>query len=80
MSSNKEKYEKVFIDSFSLSATDLNDTLEYNSIGTWDSIGHMGMIDELENVFGITLEADDIIDFSSFKKGQHILGKYGITF
>lgn len=32
----------------------------------------------LEDVFKITLEMDDIIDFSSFEKGKKILKKYKI--
>ena len=32
----------------------------------------------LEEVFKISLEADDIIDFSSYKKGMEILSKYSI--
>ena len=56
----------------------LNDELIYNSIESWDSIGHMQMIAELEDAFEIELEMDDIIDFSSYKKGFEILEKYGI--
>ena len=29
---------------------------------------------------GITLETDDIVDFSSFEKGKEILEKYKISF
>ena len=49
--SNKEKYDRVFIESFSVDAEKLNEKLEYNSIETWDSIGHMQMIAELEDIF-----------------------------
>ena len=76
---NKEKYEKVFINSFSIDQDKLNDDLVYESISEWDSVGHMGMIAELEETFDVMLETDDIIDFSSFKKGKEILLKYDIT-
>ena len=33
----------------------------------------------LEEEFKITLETDDIVDFSSFKKGIEILNKYKVT-
>ena len=75
---SKEKYDGVFIESFSVDANKLNEKLEYNSIETWDSIGHMQMIAELEDAFEIEFEMDDIIDFSSYKKGLEILAKYGI--
>jgi acyl carrier protein len=76
--SNLEKYKNVFMDSFSINETQLKDNLEYNSIETWDSVGHMGMIASLEEAFEIELETDDIIDFSSFEKGIELLKKYDI--
>ena len=76
--SNKDNYDRVFIESFDLDEKKLNDKLEYNSIKSWDSIGHMQMIAELEDTFEIEFEMDDIIDFSSYKKGFEILAKYGI--
>ena len=75
---NKDNYDQVFIETFSVDKNDLNDKLEYNSIEAWDSIGHMQMIAELEDAFEIEFEMDDIIDFSSYKKGFEILSKYGI--
>ena len=78
--SNIEKYTKVFIESFSISEERLNKDLEYNSIETWDSVGHMGMIAALEETLNIEMDTDDIIDFSSYKKGFELLQKYGIEF
>ena len=74
---NKEKYEKSFIETFSIEKKDL-DNLEYNAITEWDSIGHMTLIGEIEKLFNISIETDDIIDFSSFKKGKEILKKYKV--
>ena len=76
--SNKDNYDQVFIETFSVDKNELNDKLEYNSIEAWDSIGHMQMIAELEDAFEIEFEMDDIIDFSSYNKGFEILEKYGI--
>ena len=49
--------------------------LEYNQIPEWDSIGHMTLISGLEESFKITIDTDDIIDFSSYEKGKEILTK-----
>ena len=76
---NNEKYEEVFINSFSLDKSELNEKLVYESVSDWDSVGHMGMIAELEEVFNIELETDDIIDFSSYEKGKEILNKYDVN-
>lgn len=72
-----DKYDKVFIKSFKIKKDKLK-KLKYNSIPQWDSIGHMSMIGSLEETFNITLEMDDIIDFSSYEFGKKILKKYKI--
>ena len=40
----------------------------------------MTMIGKLEEAFNITMEMDDIIDFSSYKTGIKILKKYKVKF
>lgn len=77
---NKQKYDQVFIESFSIDESALGDNLVYNTIQSWDSIGHMGMIAGIEETFDIMMEIDDIIDFSSYKKGFEIVAKYGVEF
>ena len=77
---NKQKYDQAFIESFSISENELGDDLLYNSIPEWDSIGHMGLIADLEEIFDIIMEMDDIIDFSSYKKGFELIAKYGVEF
>jgi acyl carrier protein len=78
MSLNKQKYDRVFIQCFSIPENTLDDALVYNSIPEWDSIGHMTLIAGLEETFGIMMETDDIINFSSYAKGVEILKKYNI--
>ena len=75
---NLDKYSKVFIKTFSIDKSKLK-KLKYQSIPEWDSVGHMTMVGSLEDTFKITLDMDDIIDFSSFEKGKKILKKYKIT-
>jgi len=74
----KQEYNKVFIESFSIDENTLDDDLKYNSIPEWDSIGHMELIAGLEEAFDIMMEMDDIIDFSSYKKGLELIAKYGV--
>lgn len=77
MDSN-EKYDNVFIESFEIEKKDLNKNLKYESIESWDSVGHMTMVGNLEEVFDIVMEMDDIIDFSSYDEGKKILKKYNV--
>lgn len=77
MNESLEKFNKVFVESFSLQEADLENNPAYNQTPNWDSIGHMTMISALEETFGISLETDDIVNFSSYQKGLEIMAKYG---
>ena len=77
--SNNNKYNESFISALSIKKDDLRDSLKYNDIPEWDSIGHMTLMSNLEEAFSISLETDDIVDFSSYKKGKEILKKYKVN-
>lgn len=76
---NIEKYSKAFMEAFEITEDKLAD-LKYQDIELWDSVGHMTLVANLENEFDIMMETDDILDLSSFEKGQEILKKNGIDF
>lgn len=78
MSNNIEKYKAIFIETLAIDKKNFNENIKYNEIPEWDSIGHMTLMSGLEEGFQISLETDDIVDFSSFKKGLEILKKYKI--
>ncbi len=75
---DKATYKEIFKKSLNISDDKLSDGLKYNEIEEWDSIGHMSLMSALEEEYKISFETDDIIDFSSFKKGIEILKKYKI--
>ena len=75
---NKKKYQKIFIESLSIEESSFNEDIKYNEIPEWDSIGHMTLLSGLEDGFKIAMDTDDIVDFSSYKKGMEILQKYKI--
>ena len=79
MMKNKSKYIEIFITSLSIDKKNFNEKLKYNDIPEWDSIGHMPLMSALEDGFSISLDTDDIVDFSSFKKGIQILKKYKVN-
>lgn len=76
--SNKDTYDKVFMDSFSVPKEALNETFVYQCVPAWDSVGHMGMIAALEEAFDIMMETEDIIEFGSYTIGIDKLKKYGV--
>ena len=76
--SNLDKYKDCFKEALELDMKLINDNLKYNSVAEWDSIGHMTLMSALEEKFSISMDTDDIIDFSDFKKGIEILKKYSV--
>jgi acyl carrier protein len=77
--SNSKVYKDVFINSLSIESNKFSEKLKYNEIPEWDSIGHMTLMSNLEDTFEINIETDDIVDFSSYKKGLEILKKYKVS-
>ena len=77
---NLEKYNEVFCKTFEITEDKLAG-LKYQDIDAWDSVGHMTLVANLEDAFDIMMETDDIIDLSSFEKGQEILANnYEVEF
>ena len=74
---NREKYNKAFMESLDVEGAQLAD-LKYQDVPAWDSVGHMGLISELEDAFDIQFETDDIVDFNSYAKGIELLKKYDV--
>lgn len=77
--SNLEKYNQVFCETLQLTEDKLAG-LKYQAVELWDSVGHMTLVAALEDAFDIMMETDDIIDLSSYEKGQEILAKYDVNF
>ena len=77
---NLEIYNNAFIECLGVTEDQLAE-LKYQDVESWDSVGHMGLMAELEDAFDIMMDTDDIIDFSSYEKGKEILSSnYEIEF
>ena len=76
--SNREKYDGAFQSTLMVAPKDLA-ALKYQDVEAWDSVGHMALMAALEDAFGIELDIDDIIAFSSYQAGQKILAKYKVV-
>ena len=73
------KYKQAFVEIIGVTEDQLPG-LVYQATAGWDSVGHMQLMTQLEDVFGIALDMEDILEFSSYEKGMDILRKYGVTF
>lgn len=75
-----DQLRRAFADGLGVDRAVVRDDLTYSSIPEWDSIAHLGLIAELEDVFDVALETDDIIDLSSVSEARRILAKLGVSF
>ena len=75
---NLQIYNEAFLKIFNIEDQQL-ENLKYQSVETWDSVGHMALVAELEENFDIEMDIDDIIEFSDYLKGKEILKKYNVN-
>ena len=76
---NNETLINAFTTALGIEAENVTDDLTYNTIPQWDSTAHMVLIAEIENVFDVMLDTDDIIDLSSVAQAKIILQKYDVN-
>ncbi|SDY45729.1 acyl carrier protein [Eubacterium barkeri] len=74
---NIEKYNQLFIKILRVLPEEL-DNLRYRRHRAWDSIGHMDLMNAMEETFGVSMGTLDVLDFSSYEKGKEILAKYDV--
>ena len=67
-------FEKVF----GIDAGDFSLDVVPEDVLRWDSLGHMNMVMELEDTFGVHFEVDEITEMSSGRKIIEILRAKGV--
>lgn len=75
---NLEKYEEVFVEVFAVNKNALNENFNKENVESWDSIHQLNITANLEEVFDIMFEPEDIMAMTSYQAGKTILGKYNI--
>jgi acyl carrier protein len=75
---SRSTVEGIFVEVLGLEPPVDWETVRYQRVEGWDSLGHMALVAELEDRFGILLETDHIVDMSSFEKALEILRSYGV--
>ena len=75
---NLEKLNNIFCEVFSVEASALNTDFDKNSVDGWDSVHQLSLTSAVEDEFDIMLDAEDILDFTSYDTAKAILAKYDI--
>lgn len=75
---NLEKLNKIFCEVFSVEELALNDQFDNSTVEGWDSVHQLSLTSSVEDEFDIMLDAEDILDFTSYENAKKVLAKYGI--
>ena len=73
-----QKLKDAFAEALRLPPDSDFESLEYRGISSWDSVGHMQLVAEIEAAFDIMLETEDVLGMSSFVKAGEIVTRYGV--
>lgn len=75
---NLEKLNNIFSEVFSVDASALDADFNKNNVDGWDSVRQLSLTSAVEDEFDIMLDAEDILEFSSYENAKSILAKYEI--
>ncbi|QPC45513.1 acyl carrier protein [Mangrovibacillus cuniculi] len=77
---NIDKYKHAFITALDIEESEVREDLALGDIREWDSIGHMGLISEMEDVFDVSIDAEWMTEFNSYSSGLELLKRLGVDF
>ena len=75
---NLEKLNKIFCEVFSIEECALNSDFNKCNVEGWDSVRQLSLTSSVEDEFDIMLEAEDILEFTSYDNAKKVLAKYEI--
>ena len=76
--SNLEKLNRIFCEVFSTNESALNSDFDKETVEGWDSVHQLSLTSNIEDEFDIMLDAEDILEFTSYENAKAILKKYEI--
>ena len=76
---NLEKLNNIFIETFKIEASQLNDSFNIDNVSNWDSVSQLSLVTAVEDEFDIMFDTEDILDFKSYSFAKQILPKYNIN-
>ena len=75
---NLEKLNKIFCEVFSVEESALNSEFDKCNVEGWDSVRQLSLTSSVEDEFDIMLDAEDILEFTSYENAKIVLTKYDI--
>jgi acyl carrier protein len=78
MTSNLEKLRHLFADCLDLPVGQITQSLSQDQIPSWDSVATVTLIAEIEEVFGVSFEIDELLELTSLDQTIKILKEKGV--
>jgi len=75
---NLEKFNNIFCEVFSVEASALNSEFNKCNVESWDSVHQLSLTSSVEDEFDIMLDAEDILEFTSYDNAKTVLAKYEV--
>ena len=75
---NLEKLNVIFCEVFGVEESALNSDFNNSNIDGWDSVRQLSLTSSVEDEFDIMLDAEDILEFTSYENAKTVLAKYEI--
>ena len=75
---NIERFNKIFCEVFSVEESALNENFNKCNVEGWDSVRQLSLTTAVEDEFDIMLDAEDILEFTSYDNAKKVLAKYDI--
>lgn len=70
---------EIFADIFQLELDPATRDVERGDIEQWDSVSHLRLVLEMEQVFDITLSDDDVLGMASLRDAESVLVRHGVS-
>lgn len=73
-----ERLNQIFCEVFGIEESALNDGFDKCNVEGWDSVRQLSLSTAVEDEFDIMLDAEDILEFTSYDNVKKVLAKYEI--
>ena len=77
---NIEKYRNAFMEALDLEEDEVSEDLALGETSEWDSLGHMILISTMEDAFDVSIDAEWMTEFNSYRSGMELLNRLGVDF
>ena len=75
---NLQKLDAIFCKVFSVEISALDSDFKNDNVDGWDSVRQLSLTSSIEDTFDIMLDAEDILELTSYDNAKAILLKYNI--